>query len=75
VLLGRWAARQLGCGATCDKKASLVAEMEVHFESSHGFSDGGFGAPLKASYVEEANFGNQVVAAAYDGSCSEFGSC
>jgi hypothetical protein len=56
------------CGARCDKTASFVAMTELHLESSHDISGGGFSAPLAASYVEEANDGNYVVAAADDGS-------
>jgi hypothetical protein len=47
--------------------ASLVTEREVRLHGSHGFSGGGFGAPLAASCVEEGNDRNQVVAAADDG--------
>jgi hypothetical protein len=59
------AAEPLG---SCDKTASMVAEMEMHLESSHGFSGGGFGATLAARYFEEAKDINQVVVAADGGS-------
>jgi thiamine pyrophosphate-dependent acetolactate synthase large subunit-like protein len=47
--------------------ASLVTEREVRLQSSHGSSGGGFGAQLAASYVEEGNDRNHVVAFTGDG--------